>query len=104
MVKSAEHPMDADLHAVLGIAKLDARMRTSNLIRGVLSRQFVDAHPRLVRMLQSPHLRADVVEELVERLKSIREGREDLHEASVAVGQALVDAYISRGRDSTANA
>lgn len=90
--------MDADLHAILGIAKLDARMRTPSLVRGVLSRQFVDAHPTLVRMLQTPHLRFDVVQSMVEHLTAVRTGEQGMHDASVAVGQALVDAYVVSGR------
>ena len=87
--------MDADLHAVLGIARLDARMRTPALIRGVLSRQFVTAHPTLIRMLQTPHLRYDVVQSLIQHLTAVRSGEEGLHEASIAVGHALVDTYVT---------
>ena len=86
--------MDADLHAVMGIAKLDARMRTPALIRGVLSRQFVDTHPTLVRMLQTPHLRLDVVQTMIGQLAAVRTGDVAMHDASVAVGQTLVDAYV----------
>lgn len=92
--------MDADLHAILGIAKLDARMRTPALIQSVLSRQFVDAHPTLVRMLHTPHLRLDVVQSMIEHLTAVRTGEQGVHDASVAVGQALVDAYVVSGNRS----
>lgn len=93
--------MDADLHAVLGIAKLDARMRTHDLINGVLSRSFVLKHPTLVRMLQAEDLKPAVVESLIKRVASVREGNENFHDASVAVGQTLVDTYISGPSDDT---
>jgi hypothetical protein len=89
--------MDADLHAVLGISKLSKSMRTRSLIEGVLTGTFVSQHPTLVRMLQSPELDPAIVECLVDRLKCVREGHQDLHDASVAVGQTLVDAYVRRG-------
>lgn len=91
--------MDADLHAVLGMAKLDKRMRTRELVHNVLSRSFVQKHPTLVRMLQSEDLKAHVVESIVERVVRLREGHENLHDASVAVGQTLVDTYISATSD-----
>ena len=86
--------MDADLHAVKGIAKLDSRMRTKSLIAGVLTRSFVEQHPALIRMLQAPDLDCSVVESLVDKLMSLRQGDVDVDEASVAVGQTLVDTYI----------
>lgn len=87
--------MDADLHAVLGIAKLDASMRTRSMIDGVLTKSFIDSHPSLIRMLQSPRMDPNIIVPLVDRLVAVREGRQDVHEASVAVGQTLVNAYIS---------
>jgi hypothetical protein len=87
--------MDADLHAVLGIAKLDHRMRTKALIHAVLTTTFVSTHPALIRMLQAPNLDAGVVQSLVARLVQIRSGESDLDTASAAVGQTLVDTYIT---------
>jgi hypothetical protein len=87
--------MDADLHAVKGIAKLDLRMRTKPLITGVLTKTFVDSHPALIRMLQAPGLDPNVVNSLVDKLMSIRAGHVNMDDASVAVGQTLVDTYIT---------
>ena len=87
--------MDADLHAVLGISKLGRALRTRDMIEGVLTQSFVQSNPALVRMLQSPDLDSRVVKAVVERLASIRAGTLDLHDASVAVGQILVNTYVA---------
>lgn len=85
--------MDADLHAVIAISRLDGSMRTRTMIENVLTRSFVDKHPTLVRMLEYPHLDAGIVQSLVDRLAAVREGRQDLEEASVQVGETLLRAY-----------
>ena len=87
--------MDADLHAVKGIAKLDYKMRTKALITGVLTRSFVESHPALIRMLQSPTLDSTVVESMVDRLTAVRSGTTSMDDASTSFGQSLVDTYIT---------
>lgn len=87
--------MDADLHAVKGIAKLDHKMRTKALITGVLTRSFVESQPSLIRMLQSPTLDSSVVDSMVERLTAVRSGTSNIDDASTSFGQSLVDTYIT---------
>ena len=87
--------MNADLHAVRRIADLPSSQRTRSLVERVLSRTFVQKHSALVDMLVSAQLDVTVLDQVLLHYHKVANGA-DLHAASVAVGQVLVDKYIPR--------
>jgi hypothetical protein len=89
--------MDADLDAVLAIGDMPSQRRTMAVVRSTLSPDFVEKHPGLVDMLVSARLKPEILSALIERLRRVKNGSEDSHEASVAVGQQLLNAYMPRG-------
>lgn len=70
--------------------------RTLAHVRSTLSPEFVKTHPGLVDMLVSPRLKPEILAALIQRLRRVRQGSEEEHDASVAVGQELLDAYMPR--------
>ena len=88
--------LDTDLRAVESIGMLPASQRTPCIVSGLLSASFVTDHPTLVRMLSSHDLDASILKLLLDRIKLVYRGNEDVHDASVNVGNVLARAYLPK--------
>jgi hypothetical protein len=88
--------LDADYRAVESIGMLPASQRTPDIVKSLLSPTFVADHPTLVRMLSTSDMDSTILKLFLDRIKLVRKGQEDVHDASVDVGGALARVYFPR--------
>lgn len=85
---------DEDLRVVESLGKLPAAQRTPRIVSRLLSPKFIRDHPTLVRMLSSTQMDAEILELMLDRVRHVRQGHENVHDASVDVGAALAKTYF----------
>lgn len=88
--------IDADLRTAESIGMLPISQRTPPIVKSLLSQDFVAAYPTLVHMLSSASLDQSILSLVIDRFRQVRSGNENVHEASVDVGQALATHYFPR--------
>lgn len=90
---------DVELRMVESIGMLPASQRTPAIVAGLLPSAFVESHPTLVRMLSDPDMDVAMLKMVLDRIGLVRGGHNDVHDASVEVGNALAATYFPNGRE-----
>jgi hypothetical protein len=75
---------------------LQLAQRTKSAVAQALGRRFTADFPHITAMLSDPAADIEQLTKFIDLSNSVASGSIDQHQASVAVGQALANQYVTR--------